>query len=418
MKNWLFVIIFCFPAIGFAQQEIIYQEDKVPAYSLPDLLTAQNGRKISSSEEWIKFRRPELLSTYSTLVYGITPTEKIDVKYRIVANNKEALNGTAQCKQVEFTFSNGNRSMKSLMILYLPNKVKGRVPVFMGYNFLGNETIHPDPQIKPSFSANLDIWPTRDKSRGANQRRWPLELIVKSGYGVATMCYSDIYPDKDHLTEKSILPLFTGYNKEENNPESWQAIGAWAWGLSRMADYLQLEKFVDHEKLVVIGHSRLGKAALWAGAQDTRFAMVVSNNSGCGGAALFNRKFGETASSINNAFPHWFCRNFRQFNNREEYLPVDQHQLIALMAPRPVYIASATEDLWADPRGEYLGGFHANPVYALWKLPGLVKKDTVMPNTPLQEGYIGYHIREGKHDILSYDWQQYIRFADKHFYGR
>ncbi len=390
-------------------------------YTLPDALISQSGKKITTANEWEKIRRPEILKLFEKNVQGRTPAKKIPLKFVTTSVNSAALNGTATRKQVRVYFSKDERYYMDIL-LYLPNNIQKPAPVFLGLNFGGNQTIHADTSIliskrwfryaeSPAYKDHL----ATEASRGTQNKDWCVEKILAAGYGLATIYYGDLQPDSAGSVNAGIAPLFYKDGQVKPADDEWGAIGVWAWGLSRAMDYLEADKDVDAKRVAVVGHSRLGKTALWAGAQDKRFAIVISNNSGEGGAAITRRKYGETITVMNKAFPHWFSANFKKYNNRENDLPVDFHELIALIAPRPVYIASASEDQWADPVGEYLSAYYATPVYALYGEKGL---DTNIPpgiNQPAGAGAIGYHLREGKHAITGYDWEQYIRFADRYF---
>lgn len=407
---------------GLAQPAgINYDEDKVPPYTLPDPLLGADGRPVKSARAWRTRRRPELLELFRTHVYGRSPAAPRRLRYEVTSTDPHALNGKATRKEVAVWLTDKPDGPKLNLLLYVPTAVKRRVPAFLGLNFGGNHTIHPDPGItlptqwvRDRNSERPVRRPAAAATRGSAASRWPVEKILARGYALATAYYGDVEPDFPDGWKLGLRAALSPAGADTQfAPDAWGAISAWAWGLSRALDYLEEDAAIDAKRVALLGHSRLGKTALWAGAQDERFALVISNNSGEGGAALARRWYGETVERINTSFPHWFCANFKRYNRDVHALPVDQHELIALIAPRPVYVASAEEDRWADPRGEFLACRHAEPVYALFKLPGLGVTDLPPVNHPVG-GAIGYHIRTGKHDVTDYDWEQYLNFADRH----
>jgi hypothetical protein len=395
-----------------------YDEAKVPAYTLPDPLRFADGTPVRDARDWTERRRAEVLRIFEANVYGRSPAPPTGMRSVVLETDPRALGGLATRRQVRVLLDGTEAGPAFEILLYVPNAASHPVPAFLGLNFGGNHTVHPDSGIRLSKAwmregPGVADHRATEASRGGAAASWPVERILDRGYALATVYYGDIEPDhadgwKDGVRSR-IGPGASGHF----GPDDWGAIGAWAWGLSRALDVLAKDPDVDGRRVAVIGHSRLGKTALWAGASDERFAMVVSNDSGEGGAALARRRFGETTETITRAFPHWFCSRYREYADREDALPVDQHELLALVAPRPLYVASATEDLWADPRGEFLAAKAAEPVYRLLGREGLGVEDLPVPDRPVGKT-IGYHRRRGEHALVAYDWEQYLDFADRH----
>ena len=422
-QNLILVFFLCISLITYAQEFTPnYNEAKIPDFTLAALLESTQGKKITSTDDWESIRRPEILEIFKGEVYGNIPDAKVKTSYKSLESSTEAIDGKAIRKQVRITFKRKGKSAFMDLLIYLPKQVGKPVPIFVGPNFYGNHAIENDPEILLSNSwmrnnegMGITDHKATEKSRGYNSHRWPVSYIIENGFGVATYYYGDIDPDFDDGFKNGIHALFN--NKKNNDvpkADAWGSIAAWAWGLSRAMDYFETDSAIDEARVAVLGHSRLGKAALCAAAYDERFALVISNESGCGGAALSKRAYGETVGRINRVFPHWFCDNYNKYNENEAALPIDQHGLLALVAPRPLYVASAEEDQWADPKGEFLSLKTASIVYELYGLENLIAAKMPPVDQPLIQGHTGYHIRTGKHNVLKYDWEQFVKFAEMH----
>jgi hypothetical protein len=297
------------------------------------------------------------------------------------------------------------------LLIYLPAGAKKAVPVFLGLSFSGIHAVANDAKVPLGTQWVRGVKePAPESSRGSAAERWQVEKILAAGYGLATVDYNDIEPDFVGGMKYGIRPLFFKPGQSEPAADEWGAIAAWGWAASRAMDYLEKDKEVDGTRVALFGHSRLGKTALWAGAQDTRFSIVIANESGEGGAAISRRNYGERTQDLNTRFPHWFDGNFKKYSAREDEMPFDSHMLLSLIAPRGLYVASAEEDRWSDPRGEFLGAANASPVWELFGKKGIGTMDMPGLHQPVGE-HVRYHIRAGKHDVTAYDWEQYLKFA-------
>lgn len=359
----------------------LYDESKVPPYTLPDPLVMLNGKKVSDTLTWKEKRRPEILKLFETHVYGRTMVGRPkEMTWEVTSEDRKVTKDSVVTKTVTIYFIGKKDGPKMNLNITLPVNLGKRVPIF--------------------------LVPGWDPGK---------EILFKRGYGLANFNPWEIEPDrKDSAYVKSIRKFFAQPGQTEPGPDEWGTLGAWAWATSRAMDYLETDPAIDASKVCIMGLSRYGKVVMWAGAQDERFAIVFSCESGCGGAVILRRGFGETVKAINDYAPHWFCDNFKTYGDRVNELPVDWHMLVALMAPRPVYIATAEEDYWGDPRGSFLAGKNAEPVYSLFGKSGLGVDEMPAVETPVGD-FIGYHNRKGGHALNEYDWEQFLNFADRHF---
>lgn len=387
-----FVLIFlCAPLIVSAQNN---DESKVRPYTLPEILKTTQGKVITTAEDWENIRRPEIIKLFEDHVYGQVPQDFDKIRFKVTKKDKKALEGAATFKEVTITVERNKKSVDMRLFMFTPNNQKKPAPMFLVINHRG-------------VARTMDV--TREKKDGF----WPVEEVIAAGYGISGFDVIDVSPDNKDTFAQGVLDQF--YPEQLQMDNGMRALGAWGWGASRAIDYFEKDKSVDVKKIISVGHSRGGKASLWFGAQDKRVAITVSNESGNSGAALSRRNFGESVEVITRIFPHWFCPNYRQYADNEENLPIDQHMLMALIAPRAVYVGSAAEDLWADPKGQYLSMVEAQPAFELYGFTTDLPKEMPDINQQIIRSPMGFHNREGKHNMTPYDWQQFINFANEYF---
>ncbi|MDQ2688584.1 MAG: acetylxylan esterase [Armatimonadota bacterium] len=384
--------------------------------TLPDPLTMADGTPVTTAQQWHDTRRPELLRLFASEVYGQTLVGRPNTLRFVVREEKhDARGGAATRLRVGVLFEGREDGRQMELLVYLPNSAKGPVPVFLGLNFDGNFTTTPETDLPvPNHWVNglftqLPSHRADESQRGGKQTMWPYDAILARGYGIATVGYGEVEPDEPGHWQDG--PRGLG---PPPGPHNWGALGVWAWALSRVMDYLETNERVDTQRVALFGFSRLGKAALWAGAQDERFALVVSQNAGKAGISLSKRLTGEPVAHLAGPLGHWFAPHYARYADNEAALPVDGHLLAALIAPRPLLILSATEDTWSDPEGEFLGALNADPVYRLLGTDGLAATQWPAPQQ-LIDSPIGYYLRPGGHNVTAEDWQATLAFADKHF---
>ena len=395
---------------------VVSSEAAVPPYKLPDPLVCEDGTPVRDAGTWRQKRRPELLALFESEMYGKTLVGRpANLRFVVRGTKLDAREGKATRLRVGVLFDGNEASGRQMeLLIYLPNNAKGPVPLFFGLNFDGNYTTVDDPDLPlPKHWANglfankLTNHTPAESGRGIHRELWQYDLALERGYAVATAGYGEIEPDQaGHWKEG---PRGLG---PEPGLHDWGCIGAWAWAYSRAMDYFEINPRIDTKKVAAIGFSRLGKTAVWAGVQDPRFAMVVSLDSGAGGVALSKRIFGETVANLAGPLGHWFAPEFKKYIDKEDTLPMDQHELVALLAPRPLLINSAEGDSWSDPKGEFLGGLGADPVYRLLGTDGLAQKEWP-PVGKLVASQIGYFMRAGKHDVTRADWEAMLDYADQ-----
>lgn len=381
--------------------DVVRDEAAVPPYQLPPILMSAEGKPITTPEEWFNVRRPQLMALFGNLVYGVVPVPETPIKttFEVVKTDPDFMGGKATRKDVRLRFENANGKVEMQILVFSPNGGTRPAPAFMLHSFANTkDTGHDANPDRPGFLRN----------------GIPLGEFLQRGFGFVVVPNGDLAKHNEVEFLSGIAPLF--YRTGQSFPKAyeWGCIAMAAWGASRAMDYLETDRDLDAKRIAIMGHSKMGKATLWTAAQDQRFALAISAQSGCAGTALWKRNFGENMEKMVTRFPYWLCRNAAKFARNEEDLPVDQHMLLACIAPRPLYVASGVDDLWADPRGEYLSAYHASEVYRLLGKKGLTTEASPPVGESIVQSDVGYHNRPGGHSIEMFDWLKFLEFAEQH----
>jgi dienelactone hydrolase len=412
---------FCgsFPAAGApASTQPTFPEPSALPFqaALPDPLVMLDGRRVTSRDQWVKERRPELLALFQHYMYGAIPPKPAHTRARDLGEYHDFLAGKATLKLVRLETGPAKAPQIDLMLV-VPNERPGPAPVFLAMDFCGNHALTDDPRVPLARSwlgngcRGCTNNAASEAARGSQAADWPLAEIVRRGYALAAFYSGDVDPDRKEVSE-GIYAWLAGGDRAGNNPASRGTIAAWAWGFHRGVDYLVTEPSVDAHRIAALGHSRNGKTALLAAAFDERIAIAFPHQAGCGGSAPSRGKTGESVKAINDHFPHWFNARFKQFNDAPERLPFDQHCLVALCAPRPVLFSAAEADQEANPTGQFQVLQAADPVYRFLGAEGLAVQE-MPPRGQLVNSPLGYYLREGRHSMTTNDWTVFMNFADR-----